>query len=253
MRKYNYWRRLKKACEYRGIDVNAISKLVDVVRKRASGDRHVDNTFHPIISQLEPPTCCMSHCDYHTAYGFCGCGKNLVPSQCKKHRDFLDRQYDRMQKVYLEGREFVKNAPKPLKFECPYEKHGKYIGNKDKYALFCQGAEDEYKKLPIRSMKTGKLQLEWGIPTPETIDEYYFRELKREPGSWSSNGHENEEALTKIAERLELAQFEILYHNEFDGCENKMFITKKTKTNFWGPDKVGMALKKVKSDTATSK
>lgn len=238
MKNYNYWARLKKACEYRDVDVNAISKLVDVVRKRASGDREVANIFFHIITKIEPPCCQMSHCESYTAYGFCNCGFSRVPSKCKKHRDYLQRQYDRMEKVYLEGREFVRNAEKPIKFECPYEQHRKHIELKDKYALFKQGAEDEYANLPMRSMKTWKFNLEWGNPTDETIEEYLYFEHR-------SN------AITAMAENLELSRFDII---RYDSYENKgkriadvYFITRPVKgCGYWGNAK---ALKKPKLAT----
>ena len=223
MRKYNYWNRLKKVCELRKLDVNAISKLVDAVRKRASGDRVVDKIFWGIIRELEPPGCIMSHCDQHTTYGFCNCYDELMPSRCKKHREFVQRQYDRMEKIYLEGRAFVKNAEKPIKFECPYDQHSKYVGIKDKYELFKQGAEDEYKNFPMRSMKTGKLSLEWGVPTDETIEEYLY--------------FEDYDKARSTAKEFELSSFDIHNYYEWGNPDRRVgkvyFIAQATRGCGW--------------------
>ena len=100
MNRFNYWPRFKKSLEYHNLDVNAISKLVDVVRRRAGSDRAVDDTFSKLMHVLEPGSCQKSHCDYYGSGGFCGCGKNLVPSKCEDHRQYLERQNARYEKAY---------------------------------------------------------------------------------------------------------------------------------------------------------
>ena len=100
MHRFNYWPRFKTGLQYHDLDVEAIGKLVDVVRKRASGDRAVDEAFSKIMNILEPKGCQKSHCTYHGSGGFCCCGKNMVPSKCKEHREYLARRYEKWEKVY---------------------------------------------------------------------------------------------------------------------------------------------------------
>lgn len=175
MHNFNYWARLKKACEFRGLDVNAMSKLVDEVRRRASGDRDTAAALNPLMRVLEPPQCGMNHCQhYGGAYHFCNCGKDLVPGRCKINREFQARQTARMEKIYLEGREYIKANPpsESTPFKNPYDGSDRIEG-RDKAKIFKSGATDEWKGLPLRDVRTRKLKLEWGVPTLETLNDFY--------------------------------------------------------------------------------
>lgn len=201
MHNFNYWGRLKKVCEFRGLDVNAMSKLVDEVRRRASGDRDTANALNPLMRVLEPPQCGMSHCQhYGGAYHFCNCGKDLVPGRCKINRDFQARQTERMEKIYQEGREYIKANPpsENTPFQNPYTGSGECIEGCSKAKIFKSGAMDEWKGLPMRDVRTQKLKLEWGVPTDETIDEYYH-----------IASADDYDVLDKMAKKLELDRYDI--------------------------------------------
>ncbi len=176
MKKFNHWRRFQKALKYRGINPNCrdIDLLVDMVRKRAAGDREVSNILFPIISVLEPDGCWMSHCkNYGGVYNFCNCGLGRVPGRCSIYKEYKERQYARQLVIYLEGYNSVEPAPAKNKYNNPYAEVRDCIGNRLKKKLHRQGATDKYNGLPVRDMKTWKFKLEWDYPTPETINEYY--------------------------------------------------------------------------------
>lgn len=164
MHKFNYWRRFEKALEHRNI--TTIGQLVDCIRRRASGDREVASTFWPIIKTLEPPGCWMSHCEYHTTFGFCGCGKNLEPSKCKKNRDYIKRQCDRIQCAYMTGREASEKTMKIILF--PMITIAKAPGIRD-------GRMNAIGAL-VRDMQSGKINLQYAELSAENLDEFYISE-----------------------------------------------------------------------------
>lgn len=86
--------RIEKALEYRAINHEKINLYYDLHRtliRRGITDTKLCDVYNILIHYLEPKSCQMSHCEDHGVAGFCNCCKNIVPSKCKKHRDFLKR------------------------------------------------------------------------------------------------------------------------------------------------------------------
>ena len=220
MHSFNYGSRFKKGLEYHQLNVDAITALVNVVRKRAGSDRAVDSAFSNIMNILEPGGCQKSHCTYHGSGGFCCCGKDLVPSKCQDHREFVARQHAKFEKVYQEGRELGAKAKAGT---AEYDKT-KYGEDHNKRTWFETGMQDGYSGKPQRSIPDGKLKLEWGEISKANVDEFItftdydachnainFYELSRAsvfnlhwyemPGLYAIRRHDRSyEALKKIAE-----------------------------------------------------
>ena len=100
-RAYGRIERLNKALEYRKINPKKINlyDLKDTLIKRGITDSRLCDIYNMMLTHLEPKGCKMYHCEYHGVDGFCNCCKNLVPSKCKKHREFLKRCKNRANKA----------------------------------------------------------------------------------------------------------------------------------------------------------
>lgn len=100
-RTYGRIDRLKTALEYRKINSRKIDihDLKNILIRRGISDRKLCDIYDKILSYLEPKGCQMFHCESYGVDGFCGCYKNLVPSKCKKHREFLKRCKKRANKA----------------------------------------------------------------------------------------------------------------------------------------------------------
>jgi hypothetical protein len=85
--------RLIKALEFREVDSKRINihELEGILIKRGITDTKLCGIYSVLLHYLEPKSCQMYHCEHYGIDGFCNCCKNLVPSKCKKHRDFLKR------------------------------------------------------------------------------------------------------------------------------------------------------------------
>lgn len=92
-----YRHRLNKAMEYNGIELPP--NFIGTIAKRAKTDGQVDTIVWSLLNVLEPPRCQMSHCPSHTAYGFCGCSKSLVPGKCSIHKGYIKRQKEKHEKI----------------------------------------------------------------------------------------------------------------------------------------------------------
>ena len=93
--------RLAKALTYREIDHRKIDiyDLEKTLKRRGITDAKLSDVCDVLLNYLEPKSCQMSHCESHGVDGFCCCCENLVPSKCKKHRDFLKRCKKRANKA----------------------------------------------------------------------------------------------------------------------------------------------------------
>ena len=100
-RAYGRIERLKKALEYRKINPEKINvyDLKDTLIRRGITDSKLCEFYDMMLSYLEPKGCQMYDCESHRVDGFCNCCENLVPSKCKKHREFLKRCKERANKA----------------------------------------------------------------------------------------------------------------------------------------------------------
>lgn len=92
-----YVSRLKIALAHRGLPYP--QQIIDYIGKRASTDRELDRIITSVLQIIEPPSCQKTHCPSHTAYGFCGCSKSLVPSKCKLNLEYLKRKRDKEENI----------------------------------------------------------------------------------------------------------------------------------------------------------
>lgn len=91
-----YVPRLKKALEYNKLPYP--SEIITVMGRRATTDRELDGIINSICNILEPPYCQKSHCPSHTAFGFAGCSKSLVPGKCPLNLTYLKNKKEREEK-----------------------------------------------------------------------------------------------------------------------------------------------------------
>lgn len=110
-----YMNRFRFALQYRKLPFP--SEIINYMGKRATTDRSLDSIILEVLDIIEPPYCQKSHCEFHTAYGFCGCSKNLVPGKCKLNLDYLKRKRDREDKILLVRIQQVPESYLPLSDE----------------------------------------------------------------------------------------------------------------------------------------
>ncbi|MFT4061098.1 MAG: hypothetical protein QM642_01935 [Edaphocola sp.] len=99
--KVKYCNRLSHALENEGLTMNSTLKdLEQVLKNKINTRAEIDKLYWSILEIIEPPRCKMNHCEFHTAFGMCGCAEHRIPSKCNIHKDFLARQKKRELKAF---------------------------------------------------------------------------------------------------------------------------------------------------------
>lgn len=129
--------RAREALKYRGIDHEKIDlrNLENILVKRGITDTKLCNIYDMLLSYLEPKNCQMCHCESHGIDGFCNCCENLVPSKCKKHRDFLKRCKDRAIKASDRLLRVVGNREPLINYEMSYYNFFPELGKRKEFAF----------------------------------------------------------------------------------------------------------------------
>ena len=79
--------------------IEKIKYFLTDLSNKGMPDNKLYSIICDILSTLEPTICQKTHCQHHTAYGFCNCGQGLVPGKCKDHREYMDRKAKRENKT----------------------------------------------------------------------------------------------------------------------------------------------------------
>lgn len=114
--------RVREALKYRGIDHEKINlrNLENIMVKRGITDRKLCDLYDKMLSYLEPKSCRMCHCESHGVAGFCNCCESLVPSKCKKNREFMKRCKKRANEAAGRFLEIIGDREPLINYEMEY-------------------------------------------------------------------------------------------------------------------------------------
>ena len=111
-----------------------LRNLENIMVKRGTTDTKLCDFYDMMLSYLEPGSCRMYHCESHGVDGFCNCCINLVPSKCKKHREFLKRCKERANKSTDKLLEAIGGREKLIDYEWSGREFFK-IGEQEEFAF----------------------------------------------------------------------------------------------------------------------